>query len=159
MELENIIRDKQRRLKLLDINIEFGLYPTESDLTELQQYFPDTNLKKLYEVEAYHKKLATILDSEFSTECESLVGEIDELESQLATLNQDLQELESIPNLSTEFLENYSKLTATVNALKEQNEAYLKESALSKEKGSIISVVGKTTVEIIELFECRQKVP
>ena len=25
--------------------------------------------------------------------------------------------------------------------------------------GSIISVVGKTTVEIMELFECRQKVP
>ena len=25
--------------------------------------------------------------------------------------------------------------------------------------GSIISVVGKTTIEIIELFECRQKVP
>ena len=28
-----------------------------------------------------------------------------------------------------------------------------------KKEGSIISVVGKTTVEIIELFECRQKVP
>ena len=28
-----------------------------------------------------------------------------------------------------------------------------------KNKGSIISVVGKTTVEIIELFECTQKVP
>ena len=27
------------------------------------------------------------------------------------------------------------------------------------EKGSIISVVGKTTVEIIELFECTLKVP
>ena len=27
------------------------------------------------------------------------------------------------------------------------------------QNGSIISVVGKTTVEIIELFECRQKVP
>ena len=26
-------------------------------------------------------------------------------------------------------------------------------------RGSIISVVGKTTVEIIELFECTQKVP
>ena len=26
-------------------------------------------------------------------------------------------------------------------------------------KGSIISVVGKTTVDIIELFECTQKVP
>ena len=30
---------------------------------------------------------------------------------------------------------------------------------LSENNGSIISVVGKTTVEIIELFECRQKVP
>jgi len=29
----------------------------------------------------------------------------------------------------------------------------------TKKHGSIISVVGKTTVEIIELFECRQKVP
>lgn len=55
LELESSLRDKQRRLKLLDISIEFGLYPTESDLTELQQYFPDTNLKKLYEVEATTK--------------------------------------------------------------------------------------------------------
>ncbi|HEP1410528.1 TPA: ATPase [Streptococcus pyogenes] len=134
LELDNSLRDKQRRLKLLAISIEFGLYPTESDLTELQQYFPDTNLKKLYEVEAYHKKLETILDSEFSTERESLIAEIDELESQLTTLNQELQELGNIPNLSSEYLENYSKLAATINALKEQNEAYLKESGLSKEK-------------------------
>lgn len=149
LELESILRDKQRRLKLLDISIEFGLYPTESDLTELQQYFPDTNLKKLYEVETYHKKLATILDSEFSTERESLVGEIDELESQLVTLNQELQELGSIPNLSTEFLENYSKLTATINALKEQNEAYLKESALSKEKSEADSDLKRSTEDIL----------
>ena len=31
--------------------------------------------------------------------------------------------------------------------------------AIDKNSGSIISVVGKTTVEIIELFECTQKVP
>ena len=149
LELESILRDKQRRLKLLDISIEFSLYPTESDLTDLQQYFPDTNLKKLYEAEAYHKKLATILDSEFSTERESLVGEIDELESQLTTLNQELQELGSIPNLSTEFLENYSKLTATINALKEQNESYLKESALSKEKSEADSDLKRSTEDIL----------
>ncbi len=29
----------------------------------------------------------------------------------------------------------------------------------TKKAGSIISVVGKTTVEIIELFKCTQKVP
>ena len=30
---------------------------------------------------------------------------------------------------------------------------------MTLDAGSIISVVGKTTVEIIELFECKQKVP
>ena len=30
---------------------------------------------------------------------------------------------------------------------------------IETKKGSIISVVGKTTVEIIELFKCTQKVP
>lgn len=149
LELENSLRDKQRRLKLLDISIEFGLYPTESDLTELQQYFPDTNLKKLYEVEAYHKKLANILDSEFSIERESLIAEIDELESQLTILNQELQELGNIPNLSSEYLENYSKLTATINALKEQNEAYLKESSLSKEKSEADSDLKRSTEDIL----------
>ncbi|HEP1784465.1 TPA: DUF2326 domain-containing protein [Streptococcus suis] len=149
LELKNSLRDKQRRLKLLDISIEFGLYPTESDLTELQRYFPDTNLKKLYEVEAYHKKLATILDSEFSTERETLSLEIEGLESQLTVLNRELQELGSIPNLSTEFLENYSKLTATINALKEQNEAYLKESSLSKEKSEADSDLKRSTEDIL----------
>lgn len=149
LELENSLRDKQRRLKLLDISIEFGLYPTESDLTELQRYFPDTNLKKLYEVEAYHKKLATILDSEFSTEHETLSLEIEGLESQLTVLNRELQGLGSIPNLSTEFLENYSKLTATINALKEQNEAYLKESSLSKERSEADADLKRSTEDIL----------
>lgn len=72
------------------------------------------------------------MDPKFLTERESLVVDIEELESQLTTLNRELQELEGIPTLSGEFLENYSKLTATINALKEQNEVYLKESSLSK---------------------------
>lgn len=72
------------------------------------------------------------MDPKFLTERESLVVDIEELESQLTTLHRELQELEGIPTLSSEFLENYSKLTATINALKEQNEVYLKESSLSK---------------------------
>ena len=43
-----------------------------------------------------------------------------------------------------------------------QVRAYFEKHGLTFDQyycGSIISVVGKTTVEIIELFECRQKVP
>lgn len=88
--------------------------------------------QKVIESWSLSQKITNILDPKFLTERESLVVDIEELESQLTTLNRELQELESISTLSSEFLENYSKLTATINALKEQNEVYLKESSLSK---------------------------
>ncbi len=88
--------------------------------------------QKVIESWSLSQKITNILDPKFLTERESLVVDIEELESQLTTLNRELQELEGIPTLSSEFLENYSKLTATINALKEQNEVYLKESSLSK---------------------------
>ena len=88
--------------------------------------------QKVIESWSLSQKITNILDPKFLTERESLVVDIGELESQLTTLNRELQELEGIPTLSSEFLENYSKLTATINALKEQNEVYLKESSLSK---------------------------
>ena len=43
-----------------------------------------------------------------------------------------------------------------VSCLQKQK-AVLEKYRLMMILGSIISVVGKTTVEIIELFECRQK--
>ena len=88
--------------------------------------------QKVIESWSLSQKITNILDPKFLTERESLVVDIEELESQLTTLNRELQELESISTLSSEFLENYSKLTATINALKEQNDVYLKESSLSK---------------------------
>ena len=88
--------------------------------------------QKVIESLSLSQKITNILDPKFLTERESLVVDIEELESQLTTLHRELQELEGIPTLSSEFLENYSKLTATINALKEQNEVYLKESSLSK---------------------------
>lgn len=44
------------------MSLEYGLYPTEADLSGLQEYFPGVNIRKLYEVEKYHKKLAAILE-------------------------------------------------------------------------------------------------
>ena len=45
------------------------------------------------------------------------------------------------------------------NVSKEEAKSMYKTMWDIRNFGSIISVVGKTTVEIIELFECRQKVP
>ena len=77
--LENQLERYQRRIKLLDISMEYGLTPTEADLHSLTEFFPEANIKKIFEVENYHKKLSSILNSEFGKEKISLEQTIKEL--------------------------------------------------------------------------------
>ena len=43
LRLEEQIDDKRRRLSLIKLSLEYGVYPTEADLTALQKFFPTVN--------------------------------------------------------------------------------------------------------------------
>lgn len=134
LHLETELLAKQRRLSLLDISLEQGLYPTEADLSELQEFFPSVNIRKLYEVERYHQKLAVIMDNQFSLERDAITGEIDELEYQIQQIKQAINELGFVGNLSREFLDKHAELKSHIDALKEQNEAFLTQQELQDAK-------------------------
>nr|MBQ4455491.1 DUF2326 domain-containing protein [Clostridia bacterium] len=125
LRLETEMQSKQRRLSLLNMSLEYGLYPTEADLSALQEFFPEVNIRKLYEVEKYHQKLAAILDEQFSAERQSVEGEIANLQEQIKALQTQISELGFVGNLSKEFLDKHSEIKGRIDALKAQNEAYL----------------------------------
>lgn len=54
----------------LDVLRGIRTVPDRSDLSALQEYFLLMNIRKLYEVESYHRKLTKILDNQFSVEKE-----------------------------------------------------------------------------------------
>ena len=83
-------------------------YPTEADLSALQEFFPSVNLRKLYEVENYHKKLATILDEQFVAERQSVEMEISLLQSYIKELQKQITDLGFVGNLSKEFTQGPS---------------------------------------------------
>lgn len=125
LRLETELQAKQRRLSLLDMSLEYGLYPTEADLSALQEFFPGVNIRKLYEVEKYHQKLAAILNEQFSAERQSVQGEIVALQEQIKALQEQISQLGFVGNLSKEFLDKHSEIKARIDALKAQNAAYL----------------------------------
>lgn len=96
----------------------------------MQEFFPEVNLRKLYEVEGYHKKLASILDGQFAVECDSVQREIEDLQSQVSSVNDQIRELGMVGNLSKEFLDRHSEIKGKIDALKTQNEAYLTSTDL-----------------------------
>lgn len=123
--LEESIETKMRRLSLLDMSLSYGLYPTEAVLSGLQEFFPEVNLRKLYEVEGYHKKLAAILDGQFAAERDSVQREIEDLQSLVASVNDQIRDLGMVGNLSKEFLDRHSEIKRKIDALKMQNKSYL----------------------------------
>lgn len=125
LRLETEMQSKQRRLSLLNMSLEYGLYPTEADLSALQDFFPGVNIRKLYEVEKYHQKLAAILNEQFSAERELVEEEIATLQQQIQALQEQISQLGFVGNLSKEFLDKHSEIKARIDALKAQNAAYL----------------------------------
>ena len=107
------------------MSLEYGLYPTEADLSALQEFFPEVNIRKLYEVEKYHQKLAAILDEQFTSERQLVDEEIANLQEQIKELQAQISQLGFVGNLSKEFLDKHSEIKGRIDALKAQNEAYL----------------------------------
>ena len=67
-------------------------------------------VRKLYEVERYHRKLAKILDGQFSVEKEQVQGEIVALQEQLQAVRGQIRELGFVGSVSKEFLDRHSEL-------------------------------------------------
>lgn len=147
--LETELQSKQRKLKLVTMSLEYGLYPTEADLSALQEFFPGVNLRKLYEVERYHQKLAQILDEQFSTERQSIESEIASLDQQLAEVRTQISALGFIGNISKEFLDRHAEIKGKIDALKVQNEAFLTLKGLQDAKARADEILKKAIESIL----------
>lgn len=149
LTLEESILAKERKLRLVSMNLEYGLYPTEADLAALQDFFPDVNIRKLFEIEKYHQKLAKILDAQFADEKTQIEGEIAELNQQLDDIKAQIRELGFVGNLSREFLDRHSELKAEISALTIQNEAYLTLKGLQEAKANADEVLKRSIENIL----------
>ena len=147
--LESELQSKQRKLKLVTMSLEYGLYPTEADLSALQEFFPEVNLRKLYEVERYHRKLAQILDEQFSAERQSIEGEISSLEQQLGGIRTQISALGFIGNISKEFLDRHAEIKGKIDALRIQNESFLMLKGLQDAKARADEILKKAIESIL----------
>lgn len=153
MELESQLSTQERKLKLLNMSLEYGLYPTEADLVSLQEFFPEANMRKIYEVERYHRKLAEILDDQFQDEKQNVEQTISELRDRIADIKNQILELGFVGHISQEFLDSYSEIKGRIDALQEQNNAYLKLTELQDAQRKANSILKQATQSILAEIE------
>lgn len=153
LNTETQIQAKEMRFRLVDMSLEYGLYPTEADISALQEYFPEVNLRKLYEVEQYHQKLAKILNGQFNSERESLRQEIEELQGRLQEVNGKIKQLGFVGNISKDFLDRHSEIKGEIRALQIQNEEYLRHKGLQDAKKKADEILKRSIESILREIE------
>ena len=105
-------------------NRDDAFVTTEDNLQTLASYFPTVNIKRIEEVEAFHRKLHGILDSELSDEAQSLQVLMQAATQEIQKLEAELVELGIPIQVPKPFLEKYSELQREISALESQNEAF-----------------------------------
>lgn len=105
-------------------NRDDAFVTTEDNLQTLASYFPKVNIKRIEEVEAFHRKLHGILDSELSDEAQSLQVLMQAATQEIQKLEAELVELGIPIQVPKPFLEKYSELQREISALESQNEAF-----------------------------------
>jgi hypothetical protein len=96
----------------------------QKDFEALKQFFPDINIRKLDEIEAFHKQLSSILKKEFSESSKNLQHMIDFFSEHIKELEARIKSLNDVPNVSEAVLEQYASLQKEKTHLQESNQNF-----------------------------------
>ena len=124
------------RLNSLDESFQYKFAITNDNLSEINEFFPNINLKKLEEIEQFHHDISIIFREELKQERAELIEELKEYESKINSYVDELQVLIQNPNTSKAILKQHSDLIKAIEKIQKENEAYLKLVSLEETKKS-----------------------
>ena len=126
-EISTLTRKRSRlvsQLNVVNANKEGDYIVNMDRFSELSNFFPDTNLKKLSEIESFHLKLREILREEYEEEAERLQLIIDSLNKKIEYLKAELHKQGIPAGIPRGYLKKYTEIQNNIDKYKSQNENY-----------------------------------
>ena len=150
-EISTLTRKRSRLVSQLNVvkaNKEGNHTVNLDRFAELSNFFPDTNLKKLSEIESFHIKLSEILKEEYEEEAERLQMIIDSLNKKIEYLKMELNKQGIPAGIPRGYLQKYTEIQNNIDKYKSQNENYTLLNDLKASK--------KTAAEKLKQIEAKQ---
>lgn len=129
------MRSKSRvRKEKYDENNEYKFSQTTSDFEDLIYFFPNVDIKKIEEIESFHKNISKIFKKEIRREIKKAELEIKEYDDLIKEYEKRLKELIVDTNLSKKILKRHSELKNRKEELELKNSSYDKLQELNNNK-------------------------
>ena len=105
-------------------NISKATPTTKQDFQSLTEFFPNSNIELLENIEKFHSKITEILNSEFKQSMTESLSLINQINSQLEEIESQLKDLELPKRISENTLKAYAQTQSQINELTKENELY-----------------------------------
>lgn len=131
--LGNVRRQRGRllsQLRAVENDLAFDNPRLEHSFQDLLLFFPGVNLKKIEDIERFHRQLAHVLNSEFEDAKQRLMGLIQVAEEEINGLVREIRASGLPPKVSRGVLESYSTKKEEIASLEKENRAYRKMEEL-----------------------------
>ncbi|MBQ4437885.1 hypothetical protein II898_03320 [bacterium] len=120
------------------------------DLSVLQEYFPNINIRELTEIQEFHKKLSAILSREIDNEKLSLKQLILSADLIIKEILDSMEDIGKASNTSSIILKKYAELQSLSKDLKNKIIANNKLTSLNEEKQAALSQYQEIKMEKIK---------
>ena len=132
-QLANLRRQKTRmrsQLTAMKADMDIDESSFKRDYSELLEFFPNADIKHIEEIDAFHRKLKAVLNSEYRDSQRKIEDAIELLDVQIAVLERDIAEVNATPHLTQALLDSYSGIDREMKNLRDANEYYVKKDQL-----------------------------
>ena len=132
-QLANLRRQKTRlrsQLAAMKADMEIDESSFKRDYSELREFFPDAAIKHIEEIDGFHRKLKSILNSEYKDSQRKIEDTMELLDVQISVLEQEISEVNATPHLTQALLDSYSGIDREMKNLRDANEYYIKKDEL-----------------------------
>ena len=112
--------------------------PADTNLGAFMQFFPDANIKKLEQIEMFHRQIQSLLSAEFAEAKSELTTLIDFADMEIARNVHEIAQSGIPGRVYKAALGTYSAIENKMRALKLENDTYAKLSGL-KERAKMLA--------------------
>lgn len=128
------LRGKRTRLtsqiRAIDADADGIKFKKTKEFNSLVEFFPSADVKRLDEIETFHKKIILALESERKEQKEFLQTMVQELDQEVHSIETEIAHLGAASSLTKVVLRRYVDLSREIDQLKEANKSYEKKDIL-----------------------------
>lgn len=145
----------QAQLKVIEMSRNEGKKDFRRDYQELLEFFPEIDVKRLEQVEQFHRSISKILENEMKESKNNMEAMIALASQKICELEDEQLRISQIPNVSRATLERYAELQKELQRLKSANEASKKKDELHNKAVKLAESYEKTIVSEIRYIETK----